>query len=121
MAFAAKRFFKGALSATLTTTLYTNPGGVTSIVFDDGRDPTRVRVERGRQRGRQRPLEEPFRSECHDPILLVVVVAHVEQHVLRCGERRVRVVATQDASGGLCPGSVRIEHRTPRFDVRANN
>ena len=34
MAFAAKRFFKGALSATLTTTLYTNPGGVTSIIKD---------------------------------------------------------------------------------------
>jgi hypothetical protein len=34
MAFTAKRFYKGRLSATVSTTLYTNPGGVTSIIKD---------------------------------------------------------------------------------------
>jgi hypothetical protein len=34
MAFAPKRLFQGALSTTLTTVLYTNPGSVTTIVRD---------------------------------------------------------------------------------------
>lgn len=34
MSYAVKRFFEGALTTTLTTALYTNGGGVTSIVTD---------------------------------------------------------------------------------------
>lgn len=34
MAYAVKRFYQAQLGATLTTTLYTNPGSVTSVVTD---------------------------------------------------------------------------------------